>query len=1281
MSEWIEFQSIYTIAGARDKFEDLIHSWLKEKYKNPDTYKIECKRGDDGLDIIIGKLSDQDGVICYQCKWFLNELGLPQKQQIKKSFETANSKNKLKKWILVLPKSLNKLEISWWESFQLEYNKPDDFFELISDEDILNDLFKESYIHLYRRYWKKIDSSNITEILELVKRSDKNPSERANIMEAVELLIDKNKTKSAFEVISVIKKSNAGLDKVELDILEVLIFRKSHNYKKVFEKLEVIKDYANDLQNHKINIILADIYRTLANNTKASEYLNSARKYKKNSSKIEIIQELINLENPGYKTPKEWLVGDDKTRERSLAYFVKALSCWQASNHKDFEHCITLSLEHGQKVSTLNTLYLDIEHYFQRLIQNQIGTKEELFKKYNFLENELKNSEITTDWLGLKTIRLKILINKLAQPQVDEGERLILECYELLSQMYCDKSFLLTFGFLMENFPIPDQFIKIIFEKMNESEVKLEKVFISYFLSSIWSRVEFLEISNFLSKHNFSDLTPVFKELDDEDYSKFISTYLDNFSIEDLKVFIRLQKNLSLSVKLLEYLPKKLQEDQEFIRINLLQRYATEQEEQWIEASKLLENLDLDNCNIEILLIAQSLAHFTKKYDIELKAIKRIKTQGDQIEFQFLEGLNYYNQTIHSKAYQILSAIITKLPNVNIQNKKYILVSYLEVLIQTNNEDENLNSIDDIYGLLGDFSTLDKENKFKILLKFAQYKKQFAASREEIGCIFKQAFRLFDTIELGSFDTRRFTFAIDVLLGLDEKVETRAIEVGDYVQLSDQSWFSLNTDLVLDSIKISKDDSRFIDLLGKNIGDTIELESQKYTDQKSLKIVRYGKFESYLMMRAFEEIFKLSKVDPKKYGYVIQSDDIVTETRKLISDLTGINKEIITQFENNEIPFYILATYSGGVGSALEQARYSNGYIKSNLGTGDDISKQYETVKKAHKNNLPIYIDYLSAITVANCGLLDSLLANFTNLYFPVSFVEYLRNKALSLKNPKLQGFIGINIKSGGINLNEIDHSTALQTSKLFYDCANKVETKANVYEAVGAEQKPNHIITQKITSDIVDACVLAQNNPDAVVFTEEPTYLYHNNTETGNRLPQYFSTWILSKFLYDKDYINLDFYLDCFYRLTGDRHYHLSPASKDLFHAIYGDSKIIQDIRTDRLHKLNLRYILDEKYTRSEYSISQLGSVLGSVLISPIPPKLKYEIYSKIIPPLLLGSANKRENARKIIYETYSNLERALQESQKYSAILFEINPKSKDFNILRLVIEDYLNGKILYF
>jgi hypothetical protein len=114
----IDLQLIYGVAGAREKFEELASHLVKGEQPSAD--KVRVERGDGGIDVHVGELTDPAGIEVYQCKFFPQGVEDAQKAQIRESFKRCqdSTKFKTKKWTVCLPVDLSVDEKRWFEEWR-----------------------------------------------------------------------------------------------------------------------------------------------------------------------------------------------------------------------------------------------------------------------------------------------------------------------------------------------------------------------------------------------------------------------------------------------------------------------------------------------------------------------------------------------------------------------------------------------------------------------------------------------------------------------------------------------------------------------------------------------------------------------------------------------------------------------------------------------------------------------------------------------------------------------------------------------------------------------------------------------------------------------------------------------------------------------------------------------------------------------------------------------------------------------------------------------------------
>lgn len=165
--DWQDYKVRNTnIEGARAAFEKDCATLFNVIYKDRNVKTVKVSVGDGGIDVFIGNIGIEP-ISVIQCKFFLEDFGSSQKQQIKDSFNTViNSEEFLTgEWILCIPRTLDLKQNKWWcewaDSMKSKHNLKDDFI-ILNDGNNLIDLFKTH--NLFNQVFKIEDSLKIADI-------------------------------------------------------------------------------------------------------------------------------------------------------------------------------------------------------------------------------------------------------------------------------------------------------------------------------------------------------------------------------------------------------------------------------------------------------------------------------------------------------------------------------------------------------------------------------------------------------------------------------------------------------------------------------------------------------------------------------------------------------------------------------------------------------------------------------------------------------------------------------------------------------------------------------------------------------------------------------------------------------------------------------------------------------------------------------------------------------------------------------------------------------------
>ncbi len=106
----------WTEEGAREVFEELVLHCAKTKTSA--ARRVRANPGDEGIDCFVGELNSQ--IRIWQAKFFCDEIGNSQKDQIRKAWKSCSTStiiNKVHHWTLCIPIHMAPDETKWWQEW------------------------------------------------------------------------------------------------------------------------------------------------------------------------------------------------------------------------------------------------------------------------------------------------------------------------------------------------------------------------------------------------------------------------------------------------------------------------------------------------------------------------------------------------------------------------------------------------------------------------------------------------------------------------------------------------------------------------------------------------------------------------------------------------------------------------------------------------------------------------------------------------------------------------------------------------------------------------------------------------------------------------------------------------------------------------------------------------------------------------------------------------------------------------------------------------------------
>lgn len=455
------------------------------------------------------------------------------------------------------------------------------------------------------------------------------------------------------------------------------------------------------------------------------------------------------------------------------------------------------------------------------------------------------------------------------------------------------------------------------------------------------------------------------------------------------------------------------------------------------------------------------------------------------------------------------------------------------------------------------------------------------------------------------------------------------VKEGNFIKLEDKTrWYYLGEGNELDSIKISKESSKFNSLISKKKGEKILLKQPYSGTVNETKIELIYSIEQYILWKVVENFNTLAQSGdiegvemlkiPEKNGEL--DIDVFFE---FMENMNNNDSEFLKLYRINKIPFSMLASYEKGFNRALWRiVEQKNGFINF-MYSNENFASQVEVAREIISGDKTFYLDGTSAYFLTESGMLKKISKYINNLKIPQSVINFL----IEIQNDIY--LTSYRCNALGFSDNEDDYSNIISLLKNnFKNCIEFLE-KNNQIEDISEINKTNCFSEKNIFDEFVDAYVLSQLNKKILV-TDDVIYSYMNQEQTKKTIPKSCSSFALVKVLFEDNKITLDDYLDYFNYVTNYRFRFISISTDEIINIILGNKDIFL-LMPSNLRKLNLNLIFSEEYgVKFENMLSIVTQVLINFLIDDsIPSYNTGKIFIEFIENCPV-SLSKREFAEK---------------------------------------------------
>lgn len=441
-----------------------------------------------------------------------------------------------------------------------------------------------------------------------------------------------------------------------------------------------------------------------------------------------------------------------------------------------------------------------------------------------------------------------------------------------------------------------------------------------------------------------------------------------------------------------------------------------------------------------------------------------------------------------------------------------------------------------------------------------------------------------------------------------------------FVKLKDQDqWYFVGEDEELDATKVVPKDDQYQLFLGKKIGESIEFEEKYRATKSKHEIELIFPIERYILWQCRHFAEKLT-VEKRWKGMEIidvpSTADGGIDPKYLIARLEDDKKsrgDFFDMYSQKRLPLAFLAVNQGGLPGAIGTIQMEQkGYIHFSSGDLDEINQQKEIAKRIIGGE-KFYIDGTSALVLSETGLLADIYKHLSGLTVPQSVITLLLE--INDKFRVVPGQAGnMAYSQGRLVFSSVDPEKRRKIRSNFLEAIKLLESKPENVEAISEANKTGEFSERSIEPALSDACILAQRD-QALVLTEDFTYLKVNELETKKTAPVYCSAFSLVRVLCEIGEIGFDKYLAFFSYLASYRFRFLPITVEDIEKSVFGDGDI-KAFTPENIRLLNFPLTLSEDYgVPFDRAFPVVGRFLVKVLMDDaLVPEMVDKIFVEIL-------------------------------------------------------------------
>jgi hypothetical protein len=465
-----------------------------------------------------------------------------------------------------------------------------------------------------------------------------------------------------------------------------------------------------------------------------------------------------------------------------------------------------------------------------------------------------------------------------------------------------------------------------------------------------------------------------------------------------------------------------------------------------------------------------------------------------------------------------------------------------------------------------------------------------------------------------------YIMAIEILNKMPELQSPLETAVDNsYVKIKNQEkWYYLGNDCELDATKYQSIDQNYKQYIGKKIGEKIVFKYEFASKDEEIEIENILDIERYILYRSVHIAHEMTEQHRWNKMELIEIPTTAEgiDPKYLIARLQQIQnsgEEIYSIYLKEAIPLaYLASTFGGIVGAIGKISNENRGFIHTSKGDIEEARIQDSVARKILAGE-PFYIDGLSALLLAESGMLKEIHRDIPQVKVPQSVINFLfavKEKIESSSNSI--GFMAVS--QGRLRIEPVDEKKNSFLAAQILNGINLLESNRNAIIPISQAVKARVFSEQNIPPELCDACILAQIE-GIPILTDDFLFLYADNYETGKHIPQYCSSYILLKAMYEAKAITFEQYIGYYYYLASYRIRFLPVGVQELEKAIFGDGQITI-LKPENIRLFNLRLTLSVEYGVSYENAFRVVClfIIKVLLDDSILPEIAIRIYSELI-------------------------------------------------------------------